>query len=232
MTSFVVVTPSRGLVHSRTVESVMANVADAQAAGHEFRGWRLSHALPIPDCHQDVAEQGLATGADALWFVEEDVIPPAGALLALFDALRAYEVAAIDYPVWNGGKHWSCICRSRDGGPNERPSTGPIRYTGLGCTLVRRSLFGRLNPPWFRSDMQFQILRVGNTTELVQKPVAYEYGGQDIYFAYRALEAGMTIGEVPMTAGHARVAEMGKRGTNHGCHTIETIDTIERWQRI
>lgn len=202
----------------------MANVEQAMAAGHEFRGWRLSHALPIPECHQNVAEQGLATGADALFFVEEDTIPPSGGLLALLDALQTYHIAAIDYPVWNDSGHWSCVCRNQ--------SDGAIRYCGLGCTLVRRELFERLDPPWFRSDMQFQIVRKGNTTEFVQRPVAYDYGGQDIYFAWRALEAGMTIGEVPMTAAHARVLEHGKRETNHGCHTIQVIDTIERWQRI
>ena len=224
MTSFAIATPSRGLIHSRTLWAVEANRREAVAAGHRDLGWYGTDDLPIPECHQVAAERALATGAEAILFVEEDVIPPAGALLALLDALQTYHVTAIDYPVWNATGHWSCVCRNQ--------SDGAIRYCGLGCTLVRRELFERLDPPWFRSDMQFAIVRQGNTTEFVQKPVAYDYGGQDIYFAWRALEAGMTIGEVPMTAAHARVLELGKRETNHGYHTIQVIDTIERWQRI
>lgn len=233
MTSFTVLTPSRGLVHSRSVEAVMANVAEATAAGHDFRGWRLSHDLPIPDCHNAVALAAMKTDAEAFWLVEEDVIPPPGALLALFELLASHTIAAIDYPVWNGGEHWSCVCRDQDGGSVSRPSTKGIRYCGLGCTLVRRELFERLPYPWFRSDMQFQIVRIGDSTRLLAQPVAYDYGGQDIYFSYAALQAGFTIGEVRgMTAGHARLVELGPRETNDGVHTVERIDEIERWQQI
>jgi len=232
--SFAVLTPSRGLVHSRTVEAVMANIDEATAARHKFRGWRLSHDLPIPDCHNAVAAAAMKTDADALWFVEEDVIPPPGALLGLFALLKDYTIAALDYPVWTeGGERWSCVCRDQDGGPIDRPSTNGIRYCGLGCTLVRRELFDRLPYPWFRSDMQFQIVRIGDSTRLVEVPVSYEYGGQDIYFAHRALESGFTIGELTgMTAGHARVVALGPLRVNHGAHTIETIDAIQRWQQI
>src|SRR5574337_22065 len=97
MTSFAVITPSRGLIHSRTASAVVANLGEALAAGHDWRGWSITHDLPIPDSHEQAADAALATGADALWFVEEDVVPPSGALLHLL--VRPEDVALVDYQV-------------------------------------------------------------------------------------------------------------------------------------
>jgi hypothetical protein len=60
MSSFVVLTPSRGLVHSRTVAAVVSNVREAIAAGHEWRGWEMTHNLPLPACHERVVERPTA----------------------------------------------------------------------------------------------------------------------------------------------------------------------------
>lgn len=202
----------------------MENVAEAQAAGHTFLGWHLSHDQPIPDCHNTVAAAALATGAEALLFIEEDNVPPAGALLALFELLKDCTIAALDYPVWTDTGTWSCVCRD---------STKAIRYCGLGCTLVRRELFDALPAPWFDSSTQFRIIRQGSTTVLQPVPTKYEYGGQDIFFCDRALRSGFTIRELEgQSAGHARVTSLGRPKTNHGAHTIETTDRIEHWQQI
>src|SRR5512147_206250 len=106
MTSFAVVTPSRGLVQSRTIEAVMTNIEDARRI---CLGWFLSHDKPIPDCDEAVAEAGLATGADFLWFIEEDVIPPVGALAASFMLMDRFDVAAVDYPVGSVQDAWGCL---------------------------------------------------------------------------------------------------------------------------
>ena len=92
---FAVCIPSRGTIHSRTIETVMANVADAERAGHVFCGLVLTHDLPIPDCDEVVAQRGMDSGADALWFVEEDVVPPDHALVVGTPA----HVSA-----------WMCVC--------------------------------------------------------------------------------------------------------------------------
>lgn len=64
--------PTRGLIHSRTIEAVIQAI--------EHRGIReytlvLTHDLPIPDSHETVCKQALATGAEFIWLVEEDVVP-------------------------------------------------------------------------------------------------------------------------------------------------------------
>jgi hypothetical protein len=221
MPSFAVATPTRGLLHSRTVESALAAIATAEAAGHVFLGWRLTHDLPIPDAHNAAADAALATGADAVWFLEEDVVAPCDALLHLF-ALGT-PVAVIDYPVAGG---WSCVC-------HQGMKSGPILYAGLGCTLIARRVFETLERPWFRSDTTFLIQRVANVMQLVpiDKPCAY--GGQDIAFSQAVHAAGFTIGQVPgVTAGHCRVEEMGAPRTNAGTHRVSILDAIERIQVV
>ena len=219
MTSFAVVTPSRGLVHSRTIAAVMSNVAQV---GQEFRGWYLTHDLPIPDCDERGTELGLATGADFLWFVEEDVIPPVGALAASFRLLagEGFDVAAVDYPVGSVQDAWGCLVRN---------AQGEILWCGLGSTLIRREIFERLPRPWFTTDYAF--VRTGS--DWVPRPHAQEpekrYGQQDIAFCFALRAAGFRIGQVEgMTAHHAKLETLGAQGTNHGCHTISIRTEIAR----
>jgi hypothetical protein len=188
-----VATPSRGLVHSRTVAAVMANLE-----GHEFTGWFLSHDLPIPECAERTMGDALASGADAVWSVEEDTIPPAGALDASLALLaQGYAVAAVDYPV------------QPDIGCLGRDEAGNILWVGLGSTLISRQAFEAVARPWFR--------------------VARGYGGHDIYFCKQVLAAGLQIGQVPdLIAGHARLEEPGKLGTNMGAHRIKVLERITR----
>lgn len=212
MGSFVVLTPSRGLVHSRMLEAVLSNVEQAVGAGHEYRGWRLSHSLPIPASHESVTSAGMASGAEAFWYVEEDNVPPPGALLALM-ALQT-PVAALDYPV------------------GESPTSGCILHrigapllVGLGCTLVNRRVFEALERPWFRTDVAYQMR--GNA--LVELDHGYEYGGLDVSFSVRVAEAGFALGEVAgMVCGHALLRTWGQQQTNAGFHTIEIRQSIER----
>jgi hypothetical protein len=196
--SFAVLTPSRGLVHSRTIEAVEANISEAMDAGHDFEGWVLTHDLPIPDCHERVTELGLATGADALWFVEEDVIPPPGALLASLEMLPEAPIAAMDYPL---GDHPSTNSLLGD----------PIDLCGLGCTLVSRRVFDVIGRPWFRVEGEW----------------ISTYGGQDLAFSIRAQAAGFHIAAVPGVAGHALLRSWGRYMAQDGRHDIEVRGTIE-----
>ncbi len=190
-----VATPSRGRVDSRTIEAVMANVA-----GHEFVGWFLSHDLPIPDCAENVVERALAAGADAVWMVEEDTVPPLGGLDASLKLLsHGFSVAAIDYPILQG-----VGCLSRD-------AKGEILWVGFGCTLISREALEKVQRPWFR---------------IVD---GRAYGGHDIYFCREVLRAGLLIGQVPdMIAKHVRLIALGKNGTNMGCHQVNILDRIDR----
>jgi hypothetical protein len=219
----------------------MANVDQAVAAGHECRGWRFTHDLPIPDCHERVTELGMATGAEYLWFVEEDTVPPADALTASL-ALNA-DVAAVDYPV-GYPKGWIVPKRadSGDGGAVSpgcwpcmpRPNKGIIEWAPFGCTLIHRRVFETLTQPWFVTDQQTVTWHFGDVMtrkEVVKE--AWKYGGEDVEFGERLQTAGFRIAKVEgMLAGHALLKTWGPLGDNDGAHGIVVRDKIEwEWPR-
>jgi hypothetical protein len=212
-----ILTPSRGLVHSRTVEAVLANTRSMP-----LWDWHFTHDLPIPDCDERLAEVGMASNADLLWYIEEDVIPPADALersIALLD--EGWDVAAVDYPVGSAESGWGCLVRD---------AKGEIEWCGLGCTLIRREVFEKLPRPWFSTDYQYIDFHHGAGWEKKLGPQdnARRFGQQDIYFCMALRAAGMRIGQVPgMVAGHALLERLGAQGTNVGMHQISIRQRIK-----
>lgn len=230
--SLVVLTPSRGLIHSRTVEAIHAAVACAIGSGvvrlvDPVGWWLVTHDLPIPDAHETLAARGLAAGADLLWFVEEDMLPPAHALRSLLARIWVHEgvgieprVVTCDYPVGERPTH-SCVTRL--------PATGAVLWAGLGCTLMTRGALERLPRPWFRSDRQYLLGRT-DKPELLMVNRPARYGGHDVAFYRACAELGMPVAVVPpdeLLCGHARLRSLGQAQTNQGAHTIDVLTQIE-----
>lgn len=220
--------PSRGLIHSRTIDAVLA--ALAYAAPHaDMVGWFMTHDLPIPDCHETLAERAMAAGAEYVWFVEEDMIPPPDALTRLLDRQRetGAGIVTLDYPLGEHPTHSALMRHEADG--------GSIWWCGLGCTLITRDVFTRLARPWFRSEHPGAFVRSGERgpwrwqdTPPGAAPHTHEYGGQDIWLCYQATRSGFTIETIPgLTAGHARLRSWGAQHTNHGAHTVDILRDIE-----
>ncbi len=218
--------PSRGLIHSRTVDATLA--ALARASGHmDMVGWFMTHDLPIPDCHETLAQQALAAGAEFVWFVEEDMIPPPDALVRLLDIQRqtGAGIVTIDYPISEQPTQSTVMRKASD---------GSVFWCGLGCTLITRDVFTRLDRPWFRSKHPGVFIRHGAQDDWhwqdnpPHAPNVFEYGGQDIWLCYQALLAGFTIEAVPdVVAGHARLRSWGAKHTNDGAHVVDVLREIE-----
>lgn len=196
--------PSRGLVHSRTVQGLLCNLAEA------LPKWSLyfTHDLSIPDCFNALVEAALDDGAEAIWFVEEDMELPDGILddLLIEMASNHHAVVAADYAV--EGKE-SCLHYKGD----------TLMATGMGCMLVKASVFYKLGEPYFRDTYEYGL---PEWTPIHMVPGS-GYGRQDIDFGYRVNQLGYTIGVLPEKIGHYKIEVPGESRTNKGVHKVKKL---------
>jgi hypothetical protein len=188
------------------------------------RWWVLTHDLPIPDCHERVAELALETGADLVWFVEEDMLPPENALVAMVAAMQKQHTdgAFVDYPI-GANPTYNCAMRWRD---------GTVVWCGTGCLLLESDVFKRLPKPWFANDREIEVVNSGGQIRTREFPRGYDYGGQDVWFTTRIYQAGMRIAYVPPDvafAQHLWLETWGSKSTNRGAHLVRAKPYPERW---
>lgn len=206
--------PTRGLVFTE-VEQALENQRkdyDLQI----FRSWDLT----IPDSLNMLTAKALReSDAKYFLFIEEDTVIPEGGLNLLYQEMyiNKADITCIDYGV-NG---YSCVARNK--------KTQEILWCGLGCTLVKRNVLEKMEPPWFRTD---KLLRL-NDWEWIDNPSKSAYGGQDIWFCMKARELGYTISEVTLVkCKHLRLDSLGSPEVNLGLHTISEKTPIHTQQQI
>lgn len=202
-----VVLPSRGLIFAEVEQALSDNLK-----GYPYRTYR-SFTLPIPDCQNYLTDLALTDHPDYILYVEEDTVMPDGAVDDMI--MQKADIACIDYSV-NG---YSCITKDQKGTP---------LWCGLGCTLVKREVFDKLEKPYFRSD-KLLLLNSWPNIEWIDAG-AQGYGGQDIYFCVKAREAGFTIKQVKGEAKHLKLEELGRREVNNGLHIISQKEKINKYQ--
>lgn len=196
---------SRGLIHSRTMESIERNLA-----GRRDR-WTVlfTHDLPIPDAQNDVTERALRLQPTWLWFVEEDMRTPDGALDALLaKACEGFDAVAADYRMKNRQKTVAMTY------------TGDLIFAGMGCLLVRASVFERFERPYFRANRYSIDYGTGRA---IQYAGEMTYGGQDVTFFVTCRQKGIPISMADVTCGHLAVKKFGEPHANHGCHEIAEL---------
>lgn len=192
-----VLLPSRGLIHSRTVEELLANLNVFPGDYAVF----ISHDLPIPDAFNSLVERALNWGADRLLIVEEDMNLPLGIINELV-ASKA-DIVSVDYLVT----------------PTERCArydNDELIYVGTGLTLIKRVVFETLGSPYFRTGFDY-LLPDYREHQLAEWNEGY--GRQDVDFSIRARRAGFTI-EVIGEVGHYKVEQLGEKHKNKGVHQI------------
>lgn len=171
--------PSRGLVHSRTIQDILAN-----ALGVDELGFYFSHGNPLPDAHNIIVEEALKDKPDYIWLVEDDQQLPHGILEQLIEADA--DLAVADYPV-RGNKH--CVTYMR----------GIFQYGGLGCTLVKSEVFEKLDKPYFSCDREYVMSDEGLTPVPTQMN---NHGGSEVDFWQRCLQIpSIDVKVIEMTAG-------------------------------
>ncbi len=201
-----VILPTRGMIFTEVEE-----VLERERKKHNLTIYR-SHDLPIPDCLNVLVSQALNDGEyQYLWFVEEDTVPPDGALDQMIAAHA--DVIAIKYAA-NGG--FSTIVR--------HTQRDEILFTGFGCTLVDRKVFDKLQPPFFRADKMFNI----SISQWQPVDPHKAYGQHDIYFGFSVREKGFRIQQAPGECRHLRLDGLGQREVNNGLHQIGLKEAVTK----
>lgn len=220
-----VLIPTRGLVFTKTIAAL-----DSEMFKHPHVRFYTTD-LPIPDCRNELVQRALDSGIEFthLLMVDDDVIIPPGGVQAMLDMDE--DVVVIDYP-----SHWTHEKGKNKGNvaydnwqPGDDTEGKEIVWAGLGCTLVKTSVFDKLKRPYFRRGGQlFDRLRNGKK---VLYGIAGGDGGEDFEFYTDLREAGFVIHQVKdMVAGHAKVmrhvgvVEQGKYIKQHEIVIEQSIE--------
>jgi hypothetical protein len=199
----VAVVPTRGLVYAKTMQGFLTNVYENNAEP------LIVDEKPMPDCFNSGVEQALERGAEYIWFLEEDNEAPPGVLKEMLRLQKP--IVTLDYNVGGGVSH---IHRDEGGKP---------LWCGLGCTLIRREVFERIEKPWFEVHRHFN--QDGKEIIIPKEVLGKKYGGHDVlFFNVKCREAGFDITVLEGKKGqHYRAKEIEKREMNNGMYTITTI---------
>lgn len=208
----VIAIPSRGLIHSRTMEAALDNV---KATGFRMRdlgqAWDLCipEPKPIPESHNQVVEKALELKPEFVWLLEEDMGPDRCFLNSCLALIENRDMLVGNYKLEGGTQS---LYFGED---------GKVLYGGVGCCFIRASVFDRIEKPWFSDQHSHKLysdrLRITGSRQ-------QGYGHQDIHFFYLLQEAGISAYVVPYAqVMHWRVKELGKPRTNDGCHVIEAL---------
>lgn len=187
--------PSRGLIHSRTMQDILANVLGEDPDV----GFYFAHGHPIPESHNLCVEEALKDKPDYLWLCEDDNLYPPGILKELLKANA--DIAVADYPV-RKSKHSVTYVG------------GALQYAGLGCVLVKAEVFEKLEKPYFRVDTEYIV---SDSRLMPTQARMGNHGLLDVDWWQRCLQIPrINIKVIDMTAGHyyLKSPELPKFGNN------------------
>lgn len=214
--------PTRGFVLTETEDALDRELAANRQSPVVIR----THDLPLPLSRNYLVETALKQDwwTHAL-LLDDDVIMPKGALKELLK-LNA-DVAVMNYPMHVKVEGKACGTAVHD-------KDGSIAFAGLGCVLVKREAFEKLESPWFVGT-NYRIHK-GNDGSVgffaSQKDSGTPFSaGEDTHFFLQCRKNKLKVKETKLTATHARLDRMvtvthANRYSQQ--HIIVKSDKIER----
>jgi len=140
-------------------------------------GLAIQIGQPVALMRNRLVRDFLKSDCTHFLMMDDDVVPPAGALAKLLAVGRP--VATGVYPLLAAGRVVASVKGIRDKDwPEKCPSkVFPIKHAGLGFTLVERATFERIGFPWFNWPEEEDGTNVG----------------EDVWFCHRVRQAGLQI---------------------------------------
>ena len=193
-------------VYHETMESIYHLVIPAGVQTN----LQIIHSYDVASGRNQLVQMAQAARADYIFFVDSDIILPHHALSALYEmdkdiALGTYprkEPATIysDVPYTTLYKHNESnreVFHPYFLPLNELPASGcfPVDCGGLGCALIKTSVFDKLSFPYF----------VFINEPVIKGQMGYCIG-EDMYFFRNCLRAGVQ----PYAEGSVRCGHIGK----------------------
>ena len=214
----ITIMPTRGIIYTK------AEVAlEDELLKNNIVPWILrTDNKPIPDCRNILVENALKTPATHFLMVDDDVIIPEGGLKAMLD--KDTDITFIDYPMHYSEGRWDAMGTATYDNwlPGEEFKDKDVAWAGLGCCLVRREVFEKLDKPWFRTFQKAFLRDDKGKITLKKDDEKLGGGGEDVYFFLEAKKAGFKVKAVQdMVCGHARLSRVvtafadGKYNTQH-----------------
>lgn len=171
---------------------------------------QIIHSYDVASGRNQLVQMAQAVRADYIFFVDSDIILPRHALSALYEmdkdiALGTYprkepDTIYSDVPYTTLYKHDESnreVFHPYFLPLNELPQSGclPVDCGGLGCALIKTSVFDKLTPPYF----------VFVNESVIKGQMGYCIG-EDMYFFRNCLRAGVQ----PYAEGSVRCGHIGK----------------------
>lgn len=204
-----VIVASRGLVFSKTMESIFINT--------KGKDWNLymAHDLPLPKCFNVPLNRALSDKCDLIWFVEEDMVIPEGTLDKMLKMIENGDtVVSTNYANKHNGDSFTYEDRR-----------GEILFTGMGCMLLDSKVFNDMQKPYIRQGTFWVKEDSSNKIYLEYHPEIPQkgYGTQDVYLCYQLTKNGNRISLVDAEVGHLKLIEKSNDSSNNGQHTIKEV---------
>ena len=206
MAKLAVLIPTRGTLMARTLTSVLENLA---VANLPYR-FVVCEGFPIPKSFEYLIEEGIRTGSDYLWLVEDDMDIPKGGLETMIVEMtrQRLDVITAHTPMVTGKCN---LVFGKD---------GEFLYGGTACVLIKTEALSHLPRPFFSIEYAFEK-RDGILFKRQVPPK--EWGGQDVYFWRNCVDGGLKVGVSSLVCRHLQLEERGEQLSNHGLDEISVL---------